>query len=99
MLILLASTLLGIGLTRPVFADVPRVLNVVPYDVSASTYLNVTVYHSIEDPSIPPHYVDQIRVTWGSNITSLTITAQPLTPDLNSLFHMILGHSQGVFRQ
>jgi hypothetical protein len=46
--------------------------------VDGATHLNITVWHDIETLL---HYVDTIEVTWGTNITSLTMAPKPLRPD------------------
>lgn len=72
-----------VTLAEPVFAIVPRVEKVVPYDVGSSTYLNITVYHYPEEDTTP-HYVKFIKVTMGSNITQITIGLQPISPPYNN---------------
>jgi hypothetical protein len=75
--ILILSFLLISFFVKPSFAVVPRVENVVVYDVGGSTFLNITIYHTPENPS---HYVNIIRVTVGTNVTEIPIGVQPLTP-------------------
>jgi hypothetical protein len=67
-----------VSFAGPVFAPVPQVQNVVPYNVGVSTFLNITVWHNIENPS---HYVDMINVTMGTNTTTMVIGVQNLEPD------------------
>jgi hypothetical protein len=62
----------------PAFSHAPEVRSVVPRDVDGATHLNITVWHDIETLL---HYVDTIEVTWGTNITSLTMDPKPLRPD------------------
>lgn len=75
---ILVISIMSISLAKPVFAPVPVVQNVVPHDVGGSTYLDITVLHSIE---IPSHYVNTIEVVLGSNTTDLTTGVQTLAPD------------------
>ena len=89
LIVILAST----ALSSPVLAVVPEVRNVVPSDVGGSAYLNVTVYHT---PEIADHYVDMIRVTMGSNTTTLTISVQSLTPQDTFTVPYDLGPTQGT---
>jgi len=89
LIVILAST----ALSSPVLAVVPEVRNVVPSDVGGSAYLNVTVYHT---PEIADHYVDMIRVTMGSNTTTLTISVQSLTPQDTFTVSYDLGPTQGT---
>ena len=89
LIVVLAST----TFCSPVLAVVPEVRNVVPSGVGGSTYLNITVYHS---PEIADHYVDMIRVTMGSNITTLTIGVQSLTPQDTFTVSYDLGATQGT---
>lgn len=58
-------------------AIIPEVRNVTVYTVDSSTYLNVTVYHTIE---IPSHYVNTIEVSFNGNTTNMTIGIQTLAP-------------------
>jgi len=67
-----------VGHVKPAFAPAPEVRNVVPYDNSGSTFLNITVWHNVE---IPDHYVNIIEVINGANTTDLTIGVQNLAPD------------------
>lgn len=89
LIVVLAST----AISSPVLAVVPEVRNVVPYDVSGSTYLNITVYHT---PEIADHYVDMVDVTMGSNTTTLTIGVQSLTPQDTFTIPYDLGPTQGT---
>lgn len=89
LIVVLAST----AFSSPVLAVVPEVRNVVPYDVGGSTYLNITVYHT---PEIADHYVDMIKVTMGSNTTTLTIGVQSLTPQDTFTVSYDLGPTQGT---
>lgn len=89
LVIVLAST----AFSSSVLAVVPEVRNVVPYDVAGSTYLNITVYHT---PEIADHYVDMIKVTMGSNTTTLTIGVQSLTPQDTFTVSYDLGPTQGT---
>lgn len=65
-------------LVGPVFSHAAEVRNVAPRDVDGATHLNITVWHDIESSL---HYVDTIEVTWGTNVTSLTIDPKSLRPD------------------
>ena len=56
-------TLVSLSSMGRVFADVPKVLNVVVWDDGGTTKLNVTVYHSDE---VPSHLVDLLTVTLTS---------------------------------
>jgi hypothetical protein len=87
LIVILAST----AFSSPVLAVVPEVRNVVPSDVGGSTYLNITGYHT---PEIADHYVDVIRVTMGSNTTTLTIGVQSLTPQDTFTVSYDLGPTQ-----
>jgi hypothetical protein len=78
MIILGLSILITLNLASPSFADIPQIKNVIVYQTSGSTYLNITVYHSTE---ISSHYVDIIEVTFTTNTTHWNITPQILSPD------------------
>jgi len=75
-LILLVWT--SASLVSPAFSHAAEVRNVIPRDADGATHLNITVWHDIESSL---HYVDTIEVTWGTNVTSLTIGPKPLAPD------------------
>ena len=95
-LLILVSLIVILGSTvfsSPVFAVVPEVRNVVPYDVGDSIYLNITVYHT---PEITEHYVNMINVTLGSNTTTLTIGVQSLTPQDTFMVSYDLGPTLGT---
>jgi desulfoferrodoxin (superoxide reductase-like protein) len=77
MLILVASVLFT-SFAGPVFAVVPEVRSVVPWNNGRSVILNVTVYHT---PEISAHHVDAIEVTMGANTTDLSISVQNLSSD------------------
>jgi len=77
MLILVASVLFSY-FPGSVFAVVPEVRSVVPWNNGTSVTLNVTVYHT---PEISVHHVDVIEVTMGANTTDLGISIQDLSPD------------------
>ncbi len=66
------------GFIKPAFCHPATVRDVVSMRFISSTHLNITVWHDIETSL---HYVDTIEVTWGTNITSLTLGPQPLAPD------------------
>lgn len=78
MFILTILVLSYVTLAEPAFAIVPTVQKVVPFNVGSSTYLNITVHHTPQDPTIP-HYVNAINVTMGANVTQLTISSQPVS--------------------
>jgi desulfoferrodoxin (superoxide reductase-like protein) len=77
MWILIASVLFTC-FAGSVFAVVPEVRSVVPWNNGSSVILNVTVYHT---PEISVHHVDAIEVTMGANTTDLSIGVQNLSPD------------------
>ena len=52
---------------KPVLADTPAVINVIPWKSGSDTMLNVTVYHDVS-AEIPGHYVDNIEVNVEGNI-------------------------------
>jgi len=93
MLVLVASVLFGCGFVVPVFAVVPEVRSVVPWNSGGSTVLNVTVYHT---PEISLHYVDAVEVTMGANTTDLTIGVQNLSPDSTFTVSYDLGPVSGA---
>jgi hypothetical protein len=78
MLALIALVWASASRVGPAFSHAPEVRSVVPRDVDGATHLNITVWHDIETLL---HYVDTIEVTWGTNITSLTMDPKPLRPD------------------
>jgi hypothetical protein len=85
MIIFVIVALLSVDAVSPVSAIIPTVQEVVPYDVGGSTYLNITVHHTPQDPTaIPPHYVNIIKVTMGTNTTQLTINSIPVSPPNNN---------------
>jgi len=83
MIILVIVALMSVNAVSPVSAIVPTVQKVVPYDVGGSTYLNITVQHTPQDPTIP-HYVDMIKVTMGTNTTQLNINSISVSPPNNN---------------
>lgn len=85
LIILVIVALMSINAVSPVSAIIPTVQKVVPYNVGSSTYLNITVQHSPQDPTaIPPHYVNIIQVTMGTNTTQLNINSIPVSPPNNN---------------
>jgi len=94
-LVLAFSVLLSASFADQASAIQPQVRNVVPYEVSGSTYLNVTVYHYPEDGSIS-HYVNFIEVTMGANTTDLTIGVQSLSADNTFTVAYNLGQVSGT---
>ncbi len=83
LIILVIVALMGINAVSPVSAIVPTVQKVVPYNVGSSTYLNITVQHAPQDPTIS-HYVNIIQVTMGTNTTQLNINSIPVSPPNNN---------------
>ncbi|MFP3985106.1 MAG: hypothetical protein ACLFU9_03955 [Candidatus Bathyarchaeia archaeon] len=68
----------SVNSVRPAFSHAPEVRDVVHTDVDGATHLNITVWHDVETSL---HYVDTIEVTWGTNVTSLTLDPKPLASD------------------
>jgi hypothetical protein len=61
--------------------------------VDGATHLNITVWHDIESLL---HYVDIIEVTWGTNVTSLTMDPKPLRPDGTFTIDYNMGPVSGI---
>lgn len=63
---------------KPAFCHAAEIRDVVPGAVDGAIHLSITVWHNVESSL---HYVDIIEVTWGDNVTSLTIAPASLAPD------------------
>jgi hypothetical protein len=72
-LIILASSILTC-LTRPVAAGDPIVSDIVVYEDSGITMLNVTVFHS---PQYSIHYLDFIEVDLNGSIITFPVAHRP----------------------
>jgi hypothetical protein len=91
--ILAILVLICVSFSKPAYVIVPEVRNIVAYDVSSSTFLNITVYRT---PEIPSHYVDMIEVPVGMNTASLIIGVQSLEPDNTFTVPYDLGPVSGI---
>jgi len=70
------SVLLSVSFVTPSFAIIPVLTDVDVWNSGGDTILNVTVFHSPEDPS---HHVDLIQVDIEGNIQNFTVVVQPTT--------------------
>lgn len=92
-ILFLALLVLGTGFIRSAYSHPPEVRNVTPTEVGDATHLNITIWHDISNSL---HYVDTIEVTYGDNITSITINPQPLEPDGTFSINYNLGLISGT---
>lgn len=65
--VLFSLALLSLSVAKPVLADTPAVITVVPWNSGSDTMLNVTVYHDV-GAEVLGHYVDNIEVNVEGNI-------------------------------
>jgi len=82
-----AIVLHGLTLTKPSFADVPQIRNVVVWKDGVITMLNVTVYHNQE---IVSHRVDSLTVTINSNTLSFPQNTPNVLDPATSTFYVSL---------
>lgn len=68
------SVLICAYLTRPVFAGYPMVNDVVVFEDAGNTMLNVTVFHS---PQNPAHYLDFVEVDLNGTILTFPVDYRP----------------------
>ena len=97
MSVLVMLAFAGVCLVKPAFADIPRIINVVPWNSGGNTMLNVTVYHDSFGAEEGGHYVDRIEVDVGSTIQNFTQAGPHAYYDaVNHYFNVTVGPITGV---
>lgn len=90
------SVLTSLSVVKPVLADTPRVINVIPWDSGGNTMLNVTVYHDA-GAEVPGHYVDNIEVNAAGNIQNFAQSGPHTYYDIvNHYFNVTVGPITGI---
>jgi hypothetical protein len=94
--ILVSSILFTLSVAKPVLADVPRVIDVVPWSSGSDVMLNVTIYHDV-GAEVTGHYVDNIEVNVGGNIQNFAQSGPHTYYDTNNhYFNVTVGPITGV---
>lgn len=92
--ILVTSLFFSLSIAKPVLADKPSVLNVIPWNSGGNTMLNVTVYHNGETDG---HYVNNITVSIGGDIQYFSQSSLHTFYDpINHYFNVTVGPIIGI---
>ena len=98
--VLASSILLSLSVAKPVLADTPAVINVIPWKSGSDTMLNVTVYHDASfgpTAEVPSHYVDNIKVNVEGNIQNFPQGGPHTYYDTgNHYFNVTVGPITGI---
>jgi len=91
--LLTVALLFCLGLVKPVFANIPKVENVIAWKDGANTMLTVTIHHITEDSG---HHVDEINVSVNGGIQSFPQNSPHLLDLVTFTFHVTIGPITGV---
>ena len=94
--LLVSSILLGLNVAKPVLADVPAVINVIPWKSGSDVMLNVTIYHDA-DAEVSGHYIDNIKVNIGGSIQDFAQSGPHTYYDtIKHYFNVTIGPVTGI---